>query len=622
MIYGNKAMTELLYLPLYRNATRAFYEGSIDKEGGNADWDWFMFRDPERNNEWVIFDAVGPGCIHNFVQHRYPSSKEPTFRFYFDGEKTPRFTIRHSEFGEKYPFVEPVASRYIGPADSGRGPIRVVRSFVPMPFSKSCRVTSDVKLSGFDKEKGEGGWGHIVCHLFSCKPGEIKTFDPADDLTSVISLWKKNGSTDIIPFSCGMKSVSSFTLAPGESRILFSDSGAGLVSGIKIITNGFSEAHLKKLNLTAFWNGDETAAVDSNFGCFFANELGKHGTRYLLAGMDANGEYYNNFPMPYSRGAKIAIRNDGDRCVRVDYASVRYTHEYNDFYADNPYGVFRTSEYYQRKYTEGKDSIIAELRGSGHMAAAVVTGYGRGGFAASCEGDVRIHIDGLRTPGIESDGSESYSCYGWGFPTGPEFNPAGGYDSTSDYKIWSEARLMMGDVNPFFSSLRFGIESGGNNDWQMDHSGMVFWYGSDRSRLIRLAEYPGGSIVGTPTVLTSYFEGDDDDCPLTFSGEYGVAVRLNCRLPNNTEQVIIRRISDQGRGRQKARVILNGNEISWLPWYRADSNKIKRWLEDEYCIPPDAIGNSRDISVDIVPVDGGEGITFNSFGYEIYAVIG
>ena len=67
---------------------------------------------------------------------------------------------------------------------------------------------------------------------------------------------------------------------------------------------------------------------------------------------------------------------------------------------------------------------------------------------------------------------------------------------------------------------------------------------------------------------------------------------------------------------------MNGNEISWLPWYRADSNKIKRWLEDEYCIPPDAIGNSRDISVDIVPVDGGEGITFNSFGYEIYAVIG
>ncbi|MBO7404730.1 MAG: hypothetical protein J6V24_07180, partial [Clostridia bacterium] len=142
--FGLAAMTDLKTLPLDKSGTRIRYEGSIDKAGRNADYDWHLFEDERHPGEFVLFDTVGAGCILNFTQHRYPSSKEPTFRFYFDGETAPRFEIRHSEFGEKYPFVEPLASRYIGPVDKGRGPIRVVRSFVPMPFARGCRVTSDV----------------------------------------------------------------------------------------------------------------------------------------------------------------------------------------------------------------------------------------------------------------------------------------------------------------------------------------------------------------------------------------------------------------------------------------------------------------------------------------------
>ena len=69
------------------------------------------------------------------------SSSDPLFRFYFDGEETPRFSLHLSEFGEKEPFIKPLAESYIGPFDNGRGPIRVARSFVPMPFNKGCRET-------------------------------------------------------------------------------------------------------------------------------------------------------------------------------------------------------------------------------------------------------------------------------------------------------------------------------------------------------------------------------------------------------------------------------------------------------------------------------------------------
>ena len=38
-------MRDLRCLPLLRDGVTARYEGSIDKAGGNADWDWSLYRD-------------------------------------------------------------------------------------------------------------------------------------------------------------------------------------------------------------------------------------------------------------------------------------------------------------------------------------------------------------------------------------------------------------------------------------------------------------------------------------------------------------------------------------------------------------------------------------------------
>lgn len=623
MMYGNETLWNLIALPLRRSGVKVHYEGSIAKIGDNSDWDWYMYEDPERNNEWVLFDVEGSGCIYNFVQHRYPTSVEPTFRFYFDGETEPRFTIRHSEFGEKYPFVEPVASRYVGPVDNGRGPIRVVRSYVPMPFAHSCRITSDVKLMGNDKAKGEGGWGHVIYHTYA-DAANIKTFEITDDLTPVINLWKKSGNSDVIPFEKEQREVSSLTLQPGESKTVFQHSGAALISGIRILTRGYDKSYLKALTLKAYWNGEKTAALNGNFGCIFSNELGHHSVRYLLAGMSTDGEFYNNFPMPYANGAEIVIENNGEDTITIDYVGIRYTEEYNEFYRQNGYDVFRSSFYSERKRTDGKDSRIALIKGSGHMVSALITGYGVTGSTneiASCEGDVRLHIDGIRTPQVESDGSESYSCYGWGFPTEPECNPASGYDGIADYKAWSETRLSMGDVNPFLSELRFDIESGGNNDWPMEHSGMVFYYGSDRVRLLPLAEISGVSEGTKAVTLTSYFEGDDDQTEVTLMGSYGASASFRVVLPENTERLILRRVSDQKKGRQRATVSVNSIPVTEAPWYFADSNPHKRWLEDEFVVPSRYIEGMDEVTVSILPEDGGDGITFNSFGYKVFAVL-
>ena len=55
-------LEELLHpetLPLQKPGRKAHYEGSIDKTGGNSDWDWHLYQD--ENKEWVLFEQYGPG---------------------------------------------------------------------------------------------------------------------------------------------------------------------------------------------------------------------------------------------------------------------------------------------------------------------------------------------------------------------------------------------------------------------------------------------------------------------------------------------------------------------------------------------------------------------------------
>lgn len=94
-----RGISRLVYpqaLPLIDFSAAVNYEGSISKTGDNADWDWGMYKD--MNGEWVLLETNGPGCIYNFTQHRYPTSSEPTFRFYFDNEEVPKYEIKQSEF--------------------------------------------------------------------------------------------------------------------------------------------------------------------------------------------------------------------------------------------------------------------------------------------------------------------------------------------------------------------------------------------------------------------------------------------------------------------------------------------------------------------------------------------
>ena len=301
-------------------------------------------------------------------------------------------------------------------------------------------------------------------------------------------------------------------------------------------------------------------------------------------------------------------------------------------YEQEKCGYFRTSRYCSRKHIEGADHIIGTIKGKGHLVCSVITGYGSYDGEITCEGDVRIHTDGIGTPQIESDGSESHACYGWGFATPPETNPFSGYDGRPN-SPWCQVRTFLTDPIPFLTELRFGIESGGNNDQYMEHSGVLMYYGTEMPGMVltdeidigdensrRSHRYVSEGNIGAVR-LASYYEGDEDhveirDETILFTARSSFQVRI---IPENTG-IRLRRRSDQLKKRQEARVWVDGVPVEERTWYFADGNPYKRWLEDEFEIPEKYTRGKETLSVSIEPLVQENGDTvWNEYHYWVFS---
>lgn len=614
-------------LPLLRDGVQVHYEGSIDKQGFNADWDWWLYREGE---EWVIFDCDRPGCIYNFVQHRYPDSPEPTFRFYFDHEREPRLVIKPSEFGSRAPFLKPLADAYLGPEDGGRGPIRVVRSFVPMPFAGACRITSDIRLKGAGK--GDGGWGHVVYHTYSSAE-DIVTFTGKEDYSRLTAMWSVAGQDPKPDAVSESRLHRGLVLEPGETAVVLNETAQGSVASIQALPEAFTPELLGDVWVRATWDGHECPDIDCPIGIIFGNELGLNPVGVLSHGITGDGRGYNFFAMPYWESAVIELVNKGKQTVTFKEWEIRVTQERNPLYKRSQTGYFRSSEYYSRKASPGTDSIIGRLKGRGHLVAGHVTGYTRKPGTISCEGDVRVHIDGNATPQVESDGSESWVCYGWGFPTPPESNPASAYDGLPD-NPWSMIRLCSGDWYPFQTELVFGIEAGEFNNQYLEHSGALLYYGVDEPGMVLTDEIDIGSKASEGVheyksegsrgyyTLESYYEGDQDDIVIADTGhETEVASEFTVTVHEDNRGVRLRRRSDQMTGRQKADVLVDGVKVEERSWYYPDRNPYKRWLEDEFDIPKKYTAGKRHLRIRLEFVQEGEARVWNEFRYWVYSML-
>jgi hypothetical protein len=622
---GLEQLSSIKWLPFRKDLIKVGYEGSIDKKGGNADWDWFLYQDD--NDEWVIFDIDGPGCVYNFVVHHDLAVSDPVYRFYFDGNKKPTFEIKHSEFGRKYPFIEPLAAKY---EPKIRLPqFAIVRSFCPMPFKKSCKITSSVRLhdNAGDPGGGGGGWGHVMYHKYS-NYNEFTTFKKNDDYHSLINQWSKVGD-DPKSTVGNMVERGITSLSVGDSVTIYKKSGSGYLASIKLNIPEEPMKYLSELWIRIKWDGETSYAVDSPIGAFFGNELGFNDIKYITHGMAVKGDFYTYFPMPFWKSVHIELVNKGLKNIpRLSY-EIMFNPDSEKFYQESFSMHFRASAYQPPvKKDSAWDSHIATISGHGHLVSGTITGWEN----TFCEGDVRVLIDGASTPKVESDGSESWIGYGWGFVNPPQNNPVSGFDGTGN-GLWSMTRVCIGDFYPFHTDLRFSVEGGsGRHSGEDVRSGIVFYYGEPEPSMVltdfidigdatseNAHDYKAPeSVVNS---LTSFYEGEFDQLPVTDEGRklaHGSSFRIKVLPQNNV--IILRRRSDQQLGRQRAKIYIDGRLVKEKDWYYADQNPYKRWLDDEFIIPAKYTKGKSQIEIKIVPLSINSTSTWNEYFYWVNCI--
>jgi hypothetical protein len=519
---GARRFTDIAALPVTDPGAQIHYEGSIDRGGYNGDYNWGTYQD--KHGDWVLMETDKPGCLFNFVQHRAlwkdpQKCPTPVFKFYFEGEDTPRFTISRDEFGEKAPFLRPLSGAQYGGGVRG---FSIVRAFCPMEFRKGCKVTSTVELRGQANNKtGPGGWGHIMYHTYPDAEG-LGTFDQKADFSPVARLYEG-------PLSAGFDAeakTSAAPLASGERRVAYKASKRGTITDIELVLPDFRLADDPELGgtpfadslLTNIWielSFDGRKRVEAPLATFYGSHIAflKHPQpkgREDFAGTNGNmrtalltfdisgkdGRFSNRFPMPFWESAEVAFVNRGAKAVNLGDACVRTNSRL--VYDRKTTGYFTADAYQPLKPCKAQENIfLGQLVGRGQLAYSAFVGLAYKG-GASCEGDVRLFLDSLSAPAVQSDGTESWGNWGVGFFYGPRLNPFSFYltygyvnhknnhgpkiSFFSRLKGWSLMRETVVDCCYFDHFMRFELEHGDANeeDDAALYGGQIFAYLKER----------------------------------------------------------------------------------------------------------------------------------------------
>jgi len=116
-----------------------------------------------------------------------------------------------------------------------------------------------------------------------------------------------------------------WSIKSGEQREVFVGSGAGVISHIWFTIAAQSSLHLKELVLRAYWDGLSKPSVETPIGDLFGLNLGDYviyASAYLACSPGQSLNCY--FAMPYRKGARLTVTNEGSRDVGAFYSNIDY----------------------------------------------------------------------------------------------------------------------------------------------------------------------------------------------------------------------------------------------------------------------------------------------------------
>jgi hypothetical protein len=276
--------------------------------------------------------------------------------------------------------------------------------------------------------------------------------------------------------------------------------GAGSIRHIWFTINSPSPFHLRELVLRMYWDGETDPSVEVPIGDFFGTGFeyedvpgGPLGQKYQswwslpITVQDLALNCY--FEMPFAKGARLTLTNDGSQDVPNLYFHADYQ-QYHDTAAVAGKGRFHAQWRHQLtravpesesagKNVDGKNNyVFMEAKGKGQYVGTTLNVFGRStGWWG--EGDDMFFIDDETARAtINGTGVEDYFNNAWMFQK--EFNdPFIGYSQQGN-RDWTGSHTMyrfhIQDPIYFQKSLRATIEHGHANAREDDYTSVAFWY--------------------------------------------------------------------------------------------------------------------------------------------------
>jgi hypothetical protein len=260
-----------------------------------------------------------------------------------------------------------------------------------------------------------------------------------------------------------------------------------------------SPFHLRELVLRMYWDGEAQPSVEVPIGDFFGtgHEFedipgGHRGQRYtswwslpLIVQHKAMNCY---FEMPFGRGARVTIGNDGPMPVQAFYYHIDYEAYPSEVMAANK-GRFHAQ--WRREITkaipatvttnlDGRDNyefMTAEGRGQYVGVILSIQGHSTGWWG---EGDDMFFIDGDKLPTINGTGTEDYYNGAWDFG-GQSFAYMhnGAQISDPHERIGGRYCLYRWHIESpitFEKSIKATIEHGHANHRSDNYYSTAYWY--------------------------------------------------------------------------------------------------------------------------------------------------
>lgn len=281
-------------------------------------------------------------------------------------------------------------------------------------------------------------------------------------------------------------------IAPGETHSMASLSGAGMITRIWMTTLLPFNAHaLRNLVLRFYWDGEEYPSVESPFGDFFGAPFGAY-QPYISAPMSLTAGAFNClWLMPYSKGARLEITNEGSSVVDPFFYHITYQET-----KENPPSALRFHALWRRQNpTErGLPYTILDAEGSGHYVGCHLNmqnrewwlrppiraiSFPRGFGLGMMEGWETITRDGETEPSVSGTGTEDYFDGAWYYLLkGGRFSAPYHGCILRDLLRSRIAvyRFDMAAPISFSRSLRMDIDHGFHNSLECDYSSTAYWY--------------------------------------------------------------------------------------------------------------------------------------------------